>query len=247
MDTVQDTQSQKKAHYEALQEGYITIVKTIADVRQKGIYLINVQTNKIIFASDHPLLLCGLSKEQVLFHDIRCFLPIIHPQDVSMLTDIITSLSNNHRLATSGLRRRATLHITFRVRNEHGFSLVTHTISLLHTDYTDQPQIVIGLVTPAIHHQTGIAVIRMTDSDHTYLFHYHHDTRQWHRHLQESLSINERQTLILSARGLSVDNISKHLCKSVETIKKYRHNILTNLNAQNMTEAISRAIHYCLL
>lgn len=247
MNTVHDTQNQEKAYREALQEGYITMAKTIADIQQNGVYLINVQTNKIIFASDHPLLLCGLSKGQVLFHDIRCFLPIIHPQDVSMLTNIITSLSNNYRLATSGLRHRAKLHITFRVRSKQGFSLVTHTISLLHTDHTDQPRFTIGLVTPAIHNQTGIAVIRMTDTDHTDIFLYHHDTRQWHRHLQETLSINEQQTLILSARGLSVNDISTHLCKSVESIKKYRHNILNKLHAQNMTEAISRAIHYCLL
>ena len=63
----------------------------------------------------------------------------------------------------------------------------------------------------------------------------------------ETLTDREKEILKLVGEGLSTKMIANHLSVSFETIKSHRKNILTKLNASNITEALYLAMKYYLL
>lgn len=54
---------------------------------------------------------------------------------------------------------------------------------------------------------------------------YDSDTESWKENIRTALSDNEKKVLAMSYAGMTIGQISKQLCKSVETIKKYRQSI----------------------
>ena len=61
------------------------------------------------------------------------------------------------------------------------------------------------------------------------------------------LKYEERQVLILSSQGLTMNEIADKMCKSVDSIKFYRRNIFEKVGTKNITEALMFATIYKLI
>ena len=59
------------------------------------------------------------------------------------------------------------------------------------------------------------------------------------RHFSTTMKKN---VLAMSYAGMTIEQISKRLCKSVESVKKYRQSIFSKLGTNNITGAIACAI-----
>ena len=66
---------------------------------------------------------------------------------------------------------------------------------------------------------------------------------------KESITLNEteREVLLLSAQGHTMNEIADRLCKSVDTIKGYKKALFAKMEVKNIAEALSYATNYRLL
>ena len=70
---------------------------------------------------------------------------------------------------------------------------------------------------------------------------------QWIEQEEIKLKPEEKEVLVLSARGYTMKEIAEKVCKSIDTVKFYRKQVFEKLEVENITEALSFAINYGLL
>lgn len=78
-------------------------------------------------------------------------------------------------------------------------------------------------------------------------YEYSLDKHKWIKKEGITLSEMERDVLILSAQGYTMNDIADKLCKSVDTIKACKRALFSKLGVKNIAEALSYATNYRLL
>lgn len=91
----------------------------------------------------------------------------------------------------------------------------------------------------------GHIVMRKSDSE-TY-YEYSLDKHKWIVKNNVTLSGIERDVLILSAQGYTMNEIADNLCKSIDTIKACKRTLFVKLGVRNIAEALSYATNYKLI
>ena len=69
------------------------------------------------------------------------------------------------------------------------------------------------------------------------------DDRTWRPAILQQLSAAEQRLLKYLGNGYSTEEIARHFCKSPETIKTHKKNILKKLRAFNMLDAMVSAMN----
>lgn len=89
------------------------------------------------------------------------------------------------------------------------------------------------------HDKPGNIVMRKSGSDMYY--EYSLDRSKWVTKQNVTLNETERDVLLLSAQGLTMNEIADKLCKSVDTIKACKRAMFAKLDVKNIVEALSYA------
>lgn len=123
--------------------------------------------------------------------------------------------------------------------------LLTHTATPLALDDKGRVWLVLSLLSPSVDKKPGRFICRADGM----LLEYDYVQHEWNnvRMKDYQLSANERQMLVYSARGHTLEEISVLMHRSVDTIKLYRRRIFNKLGANNITEAYAYALKYKLL
>jgi DNA-binding CsgD family transcriptional regulator len=123
--------------------------------------------------------------------------------------------------------------------------LVNHKITPLLLNELGQVWLALCTVSLSSHKEAGhIEFRRMGTSQHQV---YSLTEHQWIPQEEIRLKTEEKEVLVLSARGYTMKEIAEKVCKSIDTVKFYRKQVFEKLEVENITEALSFAINYGLL
>lgn len=89
-------------------------------------------------------------------------------------------------------------------------------------------------------------IIMKKDNSKSY-YEYSLEKHKWVKQPGIALNETERDVLILSAQGYTMDDIADSLCKSVDTIKACKRALFAKMEVKNIAEALSYATNYKLL
>jgi len=73
------------------------------------------------------------------------------------------------------------------------------------------------------------------------------DKNEWKESKNIVLNNREKDILMLSVQGLTMDKIAAKLFLSIDTIKFHKRNIFQKLNVKNIAEAIAVAIDLAII
>lgn len=123
--------------------------------------------------------------------------------------------------------------------------LLTHHATPLLFDDDGKVLYALSLLQPALNREAGSFFYRANGKRMEYDF----VTHQWMPLNSVNLKItqNERQMLILSARGYTLDEISTKLGRATDTVKLYRRRVFDKLHVNNITEALYAAMCHQLI
>ena len=76
---------------------------------------------------------------------------------------------------------------------------------------------------------------------------YSFETHQWEKGNEINLTEREKKIIILSAKGLTMNEIAEHLCVGIDTIKNAKRNLFKKLDVKHITETITVATNDKLL
>ena len=107
-----------------------------------------------------------------------------------------------------------------------------------------KPWIVLTMLSTSMHKEAGHLQCRLDDHTMEYDF----EEQKWlPSDKKKHLTTSERNMLIYAARGYTIDEISKLMYRSVDTVKMYRRRIFSKLGVNNISEAIFHAVQQNLL
>ncbi len=73
------------------------------------------------------------------------------------------------------------------------------------------------------------------------------DNGRWEEQPAIRLIESERQTLLLSAQGYTIEQIADRISRTPDSVKSYRRKLFEKLEVDNITEAISFAMNEKLI
>lgn len=224
---------------------YIEIANVFASLSHHGVYIVDLSTGKFLFTSNHPLLRCGLTEEDLLDTGLEYLSPMLPTDERVFLKDIKSLIVSGYENIPIEHRRQLNFFLNFHINIGKRPTMVCHKLRLADFDGNGDPQQLIGIVSPSVHCKEPVILVTIPRKD--YAYHYSHESDSWKPYPLIFFSDKEKEMLRMTIHGHSIKEIATLMCKSTETIKYYRRQIFSKLNVKNITEALSYAIHYCMI
>ena len=225
---------------------YIEFAKTLSQVTYQSIYLIDYYKRGFAYVSDNPLFLCGKTSDQVLRDGYLFYLKNVPKEDLELLLKInmagFSFLSN----IPKGDRLSYSISYDFHLiqRNKH-LVLINHKLSPLLLDKDANIWIALCVVSLSSNDKSGNIEIKRKGENKVYRFDL--TAEKWQERTMPKLNNQEREILMLSGQGFTMEKIAKELFLSIDTIKFHKKNLFKKLSARNISEAIAAATNLRLI
>ncbi|MFT4092041.1 MAG: helix-turn-helix transcriptional regulator [Niabella sp.] len=227
-------------------QSYIRFAETLSKLDFHSVYLIDYYRRSFLYVSENPLFLCGKSAKQVLRLGYQFYFKNVPEEDLELLLKINEAGFKFYNDLALAERFDYTISYDFRLKQPSGhLLLINHKLSPLALDEQGNMWIALCMVSPSSNDKPGN--ITITNYPEKRIFEYDLDTASWNEQEAVKLNRQERQILLLSIRGLTVEKIAKELFLAADTIKFHRKNLLKKLKANNISEAIFIAANYRLI
>lgn len=224
---------------------YIETAQAFAQTTYQSIYIIDYFKKDFLYVSDNPIFLCGRTAEEVKAMGYGFYLNQVPEIEIPMLTELNQAGFSAFNATPREDKMRCLMSYDFHILSNKKKLLVNHKITPLLLNELGQVWLALCTVSLSSHKEAGhIEFRRMGTSQHQV---YSLTEHQWIPQEEIRLKTEEKEVLVLSARGYTMKEIAEKVCKSIDTVKFYRKQVFEKLEVENITEALSFAINYGLL
>ncbi|HET7118601.1 MAG TPA: helix-turn-helix transcriptional regulator [Hanamia sp.] len=219
---------------------YTRVADALSQLLYHSIYLIDYYKRGFLYVSDNPLFLCGKSATQVMQAGYSFYLKNVPYEDLKLLLEINGAGFQFYNNIALNERTDYSISYDFRLRRPNGhLMLINHKLAPLILDPNGNIWIALCLVSLSSNNNPGNIVIKNTKEEK--VFEYDISLKKWNEQKVVRLNNREKEILMLSSRGLTVERIAKELFLSVDTIKFHKKNLFKKLKASSISEAILSA------
>lgn len=224
---------------------YIEMAKSLSRISHQGVYLADVKQKKFVFIAEHRLLKWDFNLNDVYNYGFEYLYSFVPCDDRKILEHGFSTILSQYKKIRTEYRDRFIVTFSFRVLFGNRTHKIYHKISPLAFDSEGVPQLVLGLVSTSSDKQNVSIFAGIAGTSEFYTF----DTEKMEWQVFEPIifSEKEKETLLLSMRGMSIEEIAKEMNRSPEAIKKYRKQINDKLGVKNLSEAVSYSISSCIV
>lgn len=221
---------------------YTRVTDALSQLSYHSIYLIDYYKRGFLYVSDNPLFLCGKTASQVLQAGYSFYLKNVPDDDLQLLLKINEAGFQFYNNIAIDERTNYSISYDFRLKQSNGrLMLINHKLAPLVLDKGGNIWIAVCLVSLSSNNKPGNIVIK--NAKEKKFFEYDISLKKWNEQKLVRLNNREKEILILSNRGLTVEEVAKELFLSVDTIKFHKKNLFKKLKASNISEAISSAVN----
>lgn len=233
-----------KDDYEIV-EAFINFAKSLSRLTYQSIYLIDYSKKSFLFVSDNPIFLCGSTPTEVMRDGYYHYVNNVPESDLHLLKkindvgfDFFGNLDAEDRLKFS-------ISYDFHLKQPGNKPLlVNHKLKPLLLDKFSNPWIALCLVSMSSHANSGN--IRFKSDEDGKQFEYDLEKDIWVETARIKLKPREKDILLFSAQGLTMDQIADRLYVSIDTVKFHKKQIFSKLKVKSITEATALAIELSL-
>lgn len=221
---------------------YTRLADALSQLLYHSIYLIDYYKRGFLYVSDNQLFLCGKSSRQVLDAGYSFYLKNVPAEDLQLLLKINEAGFRFYDKLPIDERTDYSISYDFHLRqpNEH-LTLINHKLAPLILDKSGNIWIALCLVSLSSNNKSGNIFIKNAKEKKT--FEYDTDLKKWNEEKVVRFNNQEKEILILSSQGFTVEGIAKELFLSVDTIKYHKKNLFRKLKANTISEAILSAVN----
>ena len=221
---------------------YTRLADALSQLSYHSIYLIDYYKRGFLYVSENPLFLCGKSASQVLQAGYSFYLKNVPNEDLQLLLKINEAGFQFYNNIAIDERTNYSISYDFRLKQPNGhLMLINHKLAPLILDTNGNIWISLCIVSLSSNNKPGNIVIKNTKEKK--FFEYDISLNKWNAQKVVRLNNQEKEILMLSSRGLTVERIAKELFLSVDTIKYHKKNLFKKLKASSISEAILSAVN----
>ncbi len=227
-------------------EHLIDFARSLSEITYQSIYLIDYYKRGFIYVSNNPIFLCGNKPEHVLRDGYMFYMKNVPEKDLELLLKINEVGFSFFDKLPIELRSKYSISYDFHLTQPGGnLMLVNHKLKPVLLDRNGNPWIALCIVSLSANNEAGN--IRFKSDELNKSFQFNLVTDSWEEIERARLNKGEKEVLILSAQGLTTEQIAARTFLSVDAIKFRKKSIFTKLKVKNITEAITAAIDLALL
>lgn len=225
---------------------YLEPLKALSRSIYSNIYIIDYHTQGFDYVSENPLFLCGNTADEVKEMGFEFYLKYVPKEEHELLLKINeVGLDFYHTLPVED-RKKYSLSYDFHLINADSDTILINqkiTPLFLTKDNMVWKALCIVNLSPA--KEPGN--IKIFKDDENLVFKYDLDSKQWTKSERVSLTNREKEILSLSARGFTIDKISKMIFVSPDTVKFHKRKLFKKIGVANISEAIFFAVNNKLI
>ncbi|MDE6696131.1 MAG: helix-turn-helix transcriptional regulator [Muribaculaceae bacterium] len=224
---------------------YVQAADAISKITYESVYIIDYFKKDFLYVSSNPLFLCGLSPKKVKELGYSFYTTQVPEEEVELLLKINAigfRFFNNHPAEE---RYRFSISYDFHIRKNDEYILINHKLTPLAMDGYGHMWLALCFVSISNHDKPGNIEVRKLGQ--SYYWKYDLDLDRWLSVPSLKLTDGEKEVLLLSARGLTVEEIAARVHRAKDSIKSRRKSIFDKLNVKSISEAIAFATNYKLI
>lgn len=225
---------------------YLEAIEAFARITYKSIYVIDYQKKGFEYVSDNPLFLCGHSAEDVKAMGYAFYFKYVIPEDLDLLLKINTVGFEFYENIPLADRKKHTISYDFHLKNEEGRKILINQ-KLTPLFLTEEGKIWKAICIISLSTENKSGNIKIYKKDDNIVFNYDLEGNFWKETKIQELSSREKEILLYSTRGYTINEISKAIYVSADTVKFHRKKLFEKLDVANITEAIAYATNNKLI
>ena len=226
-------------------DDYIRALAAMAKIAYGSIYIIDYFTMDFLYVSSNPLFLCGYSPDEIKKQGFSFYNTLVPKDELGLLLKINTLAFRF--LISQSIEERESLTISydFHIINKGNKLLVNHKLTPLIMDINGYAWLAVCYVSISNQDKPGNLEIRKTGQ--SKFWKYDLNKEQWTSVEEAKLTLGEKEVLLLSAQGKTVDEIARILNRSKDSINSRKKNIFEKLNVRSISEALTFATNFKLI
>lgn len=225
--------------------GYVEAIKAIVKIAYESIYIIDYVAQNFLYVSPNPLFLCGLSPEKVMELGYGFYITHVPENELQMLLKINAVGFQFFNRQPKEERHLFSISYDFHIINNGESVLINHKLTPLAMDKNGHMWL--GLCYVSISNNDCAGNIQVRKSGQSSYWCYEPEIDRWIEKEGIKLTDREKEVLMLSARGLTVEEIAVRVHRSKDSIKSRRRAIFEKLGVSSISEAIAFAVNYKLI
>lgn len=224
---------------------YIKSLDVVSTMSYESIYVLDFFQKRFLFVSNNRLFLCGLTSEEVMRLGNSFYIQYIPKDELWVLNKTKNIFFRFLQKQSSEERSKFSASCNFYIKHNGGLRMVNHKITPLAFDPNGNVWLAVCSVSISNHDESGnIEVRKLGQSDY---WKFDLDLDRWIKAPGVKLTEGEKEVLLLSARGLTVDEIAERVHRAKDSIKSRRRAIFEKLGVKSISEAIAFATNYKLI
>lgn len=224
---------------------YVDALKSIAQIAYESIYVIDYNAQNFLYVSPNPLFLCGMTPEEVKKLGCGFYMAHVPEDELQMLLKINTVGFQFFNRQPKEERHLYSISYDFHIINHGELVLINHKLTPLAMDMNGHMWLGVCYVSVSNNDRAGNIQIRKAGQSR--YWYYEPTLDRWIEKEGVKLTDREKEVLMLSARGLTVDEIANRVHRSKDSIKSRRRAIFDKLGVKCVSEAFAFAINHKLI
>ncbi|MBC8757696.1 helix-turn-helix transcriptional regulator [Kordia sp. YSTF-M3] len=219
---------------------YLEPIKAFARTTYKSIYVIDYQKKGFEYVSDNPLFLCGHTAMEVQEMGYAFYFKYVIESDLDLLLKINNVGFEFYERIPLEDRKNHTISYDYHLKNKEG-KIILINQKLTPIFLTNEGKIwkALCIISLSAEQNSGnIAIYKKGDNK---IFRYDLEGSFWKTTEQIKLSNREKEILLYSTRGYTINEIAEVIFVSPDTVKFHRRKLFNKLNVVNIAEAIAHA------
>jgi DNA-binding CsgD family transcriptional regulator len=228
-------------------EAFKKLARAYTHLTYQSVYIIDYYKRGFVYVSENPLFLCGHAAEEVKEAGYLFYLNNVPEEDLELLLEINEAGFEFYKTIPVEDRLDYVITYDFQLNQSHNnrTSLINHKLTPLVLDKEANIWLALCVVSPASNNRSGNIIIRKQGENKFYQ--YNMETKNWEEKTAVVLTSQERDILILTVQGYTMQEIAERLFVTIDTIKFHKKQLFRKLHARNISEAIQAAANYNII
>lgn len=223
----------------------VQVAKAFARSTNQCVYIIDYYKQNFLYVSENFAYWCGEKADTIKSFGYQFYRKHVPENEQQMLLEINKKGFDLFNEIPPAKRLDYTISYDFHIIHGKKLRLVNHQLTPM--ILTPEGRIWLALCTISFSAWNTPGYIIMKKADEKWLYEYSLEKHKWIKNEGITLTETEREVLLLSAQGYTMNDIADCLCKSVDTIKACKRILFAKLKVKNITEALSYTMNYRLL
>lgn len=223
----------------------LSVVETFDRTLYNIVMVIDFNKGQLLYVSDNIKYICGADSKDVVLLGEEFYSKYIDEVDLKRIITINKRALEFFDTLEAEDKRSYVLTYYYYIRDGRLSKLINQRLSPIVLDESGNILLALCVMSIPGGNCPRDAILKKNGAD--YYFRFDEPSKKWIKESEVELSFFERQVLVLSAQGYTMEEISERICRSIDSVKTYKRKIFKKLGVRNIMEALTYSQTHKLL